>query len=53
VQDVLLVVLLNLGREGLEGGEDEVGDREGELLFGGQCCWEVDLVVLGRALTCQ
>ena len=53
VQDVLLVVLLDVGREGLEGGEDKVGDREGELLFGGQRCREVDLVVLGRALACQ
>jgi hypothetical protein len=52
VQDVLLVILLDLGRERLEGGENEVGNREGELLFGGQRCREVDLVVLGRALTC-
>ena len=53
VQDVLLVVLLDLGREGLEGGENKVGDREGELLLGGQRCREVDLVVLGRASVCQ
>lgn len=33
VQDILLVVLLDLGGEGLEGGEDVVGDGEGELLF--------------------
>lgn len=36
VQDVLLVVLLDLGGERLEGREEEVGDREGELLFGGE-----------------
>jgi hypothetical protein len=32
--DILLIVLLDLGRNRVEGREDEVGDRKGDLLIG-------------------
>lgn len=35
VQNILLVVLLNLRRKRLKGGENEIRDREGELFLGG------------------
>jgi hypothetical protein len=52
VQDILLVVLQDLRGNRLESGEEEVGDREGDLLVGGQWCRKGDFVVFGRALVC-
>jgi hypothetical protein len=49
VLQVLLVGLGDLRGDGLEGGEDRVGDADGLLLLGRQRFGEVDLVVLGRA----
>jgi hypothetical protein len=50
VQEILLVVLLDLRGNRLKGGEEEVGDRESDLLVGRQWCRKCDLVVFGRAL---
>lgn len=49
VEEVLLVVLLDEGGEGLERGQDVVGYGEGELLRGLDVGGEGDAVELSRA----
>jgi hypothetical protein len=47
--DILLVGLVDGGRQGAQSGQDRVGNRQGELLLGGQRGGECDAVVLDGA----
>ena len=47
--DILLIGLVDGGRQRAKGGQDRVGDRQGELLLGGQGGGELDAVVFNRA----